>query len=42
MKTSSMTESRAGAHELREEFDNFIGLIAASAVVIVLLLEWAK
>lgn len=42
MNTSPMTESRSGARALREEFDNFIGLVAAIAVVIVLLLEWAK
>ena len=42
MKTSSVTESRSGAPPLHEEFENFIGLIAAIAAVIVLLLEWAK
>ena len=42
MKTSPMSESRSRAPALRGEFDNLIGLLAAIAAVIVLLLEWAK
>lgn len=43
MNTSPMAGWRSEALALRDEFlDNFIGLIAAVAVVIVLLLECAK
>ena len=42
MNTSPMAAWRSEARTLRDEFlDDFIGLMAAVAVVIVLLLEWA-